>query len=68
MVIIALTIVSLMALVVVMAVIRKTPPIRVLLVLGLVLLAVLALGVGNPQMFETVVNAFVTVFSGKAST
>ncbi|WP_072474391.1 hypothetical protein [Amycolatopsis australiensis] len=42
---------SLIALVVIMAVIRKTPPMRLLLTLSLLLLAVLALGVGSPEMF-----------------
>jgi hypothetical protein len=61
-VIVVLVLASLMALVVIVAVIRKTPPMRLLLMLSVELLAVLALGTGNPQMFEATVKAFTHVF------
>jgi len=63
-VIVVLALTGLIALVVVMAVVRKTPPMRLVLALGLVLIAALALGSGNPQMFEKIIDAFVSTFSG----
>ncbi|GAB3167477.1 hypothetical protein GCM10027258_92880 [Amycolatopsis stemonae] len=63
-VIITLTLAALVALVVIVGLIRKTPPMRLLLLLSLELLAVLALCTGNPQLVEDIVKAFVDVFGG----